>query len=264
MRANSDIKPEGSMDSRDTKCGKLLASALVLFGCAQHLAYASHKATIAGGDAAKAILSCESKKVSYIPIPSLPSYGYKEVYISENSTATEKLKPWPREAGEINKLLTNISATVSEYSASKSGGIQGWFSASEAKKQYVIDFMKWRAEPIEDIKGVGLGWARVGAGIRVVVNITKGERNASGSLFGLAINAKSNKVSGSISTELIGLDAKEFTQAMPFTTDLTEGNIQSVVEALAIVKAKLYDDSTVVAPNLIAMIECAPLENKLK
>lgn len=58
------------------------------------------------------------------------------------------------------------------------------------------------------------------------------------------------------------MDAKETTQAMPFTVDLSDGNIQKVVEALAIVKTKLYDDTTKVFPNLIARIECAPVAKR--
>lgn len=118
--------------------------------------------------------------------------------------------------------------------------------------------MKWRAEPLSTADGKQLGWVRVGAGMRVLVNITKDDGSATGSLLALAVSAKAGKVEGSISMELIGIDAKEVTQAMPFTVDLSEGNIQKVIEALAIVKTKLYDHSTTVSPNLIAKIECAP------
>ncbi|CAG9268271.1 hypothetical protein PUN4_550229 [Paraburkholderia unamae] len=92
--------------------------------------------------------------------------------------------------------------------------------------------------------------------MRVIVNLAKDDGSIAGGLFGLAASAKANRIQGSISAELIGVDAPEFTQAMPFTVDLSESNIQKVIEALAVVKTKLYDKGTILRPNLIARIEC--------
>ena len=191
----------------------------------------------------------------------LPAGGYTRINIVNNK-ASSVTENWPLPPQEVNKLLTNISTNITQSSKDASGGIGGIFSASHSQKQYVIDFMKWRAEPLITTDDKALGWVRVGAGLRLIVNITKDDGSASGSLFALAVSAKAGKVDGSISTELIGMDSKEVTQAMPFTVDLSEGNIQKVVEALAIVKTKLYDDTTTVLPNLIARIQCAPVEKK--
>ncbi|EOA03840.1 hypothetical protein HFRIS_015821 [Herbaspirillum frisingense GSF30] len=119
--------------------------------------------------------------------------------------------------------------------------------------------MKWRAEPIVSIDGKEYGWGRVGAGMRIIINLTKTDGAANGSLLALAISAKAGQVVGEISTELIGIDSNEVSMAMPFTVDLSEGNIQRVIEALAVVKAKLYDSTTTLTPNLIARIDCAPM-----
>ena len=211
------------------------------------------------GGATSSILSCPSTRVDYIPIPALPAGGCTDVSIdprTKKSVATHK--NWPADAGKVNELLTNIATNISLSTQELSGSVGGGlFSGSRSEKQYVIDFMKWRAEPLSTSDDKQLGWVRVGAGIRVIVNITKGDGVATGSLLSLAVSAKAGKVDGSISTELIGLDAKEVTQAMPFTVDLSEGNIQKVIEVLAIVKTKLYDPNTTVSPNLIAKIECA-------
>lgn len=209
------------------------------------------------GDTAS-ILSCPGKRIEYTPIPALAAGGYTDIVIDGGGKATAQLKPWPREAVGVNALLTNISTNITQSVAEASGGAGGLFSASHTRKQYVIDFMKWRAEPLTGTNNTQYGWVRVGAGIRLIVNITRDDGSASGGLLALAVNAKAGKIDGSISTELIGMDAKEVTQAMPFTVDLSEGNIQKVVEALAIVKAKLYDNTTTLHPNLIARIECAP------
>lgn len=203
------------------------------------------------------IIACPIQRLRYSPIPALPAGGYTDVVINDSThTAVAVLKNWPATAVLTNKLLTNISTNVSMSDESASGSVATFFSANHSKKKYVIDFMKWRGEPLTDTNGKHIGWARVGAGLRLIVDIKKDDGSASGNLFALAASVKAGKVDGSISTELIGVDAPEFTQAMPFTIDLSEGNIQKVVEALAVVKTKLYDKNTLLKPNLIARIEC--------
>lgn len=223
----------------------------------------SKTAVVPDAGGTQSILACPSKRIEYTPIPALPAGGYTDIEIDTAANRSRAvLKPWPDTPQGVNALLTNIATNITQSEAAASGGFGGIFSASHSKKQYVIDFMKWRAEPLTTTDNTTLGWVRVGAGLRLIVEITKDDGSASGSLLALAVNAKAGKVEGSISTELIGMDAKEVTQAMPFTVDLSEGNIQKVVEALAIVKTKLYDPSATVHPNLIARIECAPLEEK--
>lgn len=215
------------------------------------------------GEGSEWILSCSSGRIEYTPIPALPAGGYTRIEIDRTTNKPIPINDnWPDLAKDVNKLLTNISTNISQSTKdiSVKGGII-WFSGSRSEKQYVIDFMKWRAEPLYTQKDKQLGWVRVGAGMRVVVNITKSDGSATGSLLSLAVSARAGKVDGSISTELIGVDSKEVTQAMPFSVDLSEGNIQKVIEALAIVKTKLYDDNTTLSPNLIAKIQCAPLED---
>ncbi|MDB0509868.1 hypothetical protein AB6Q13_04325 [Ralstonia solanacearum] len=207
----------------------------------------------------RAILTCASKRIQYVPIPALPASGYTDGTIDASThVAKAELKAWPNTATEVNKLLTNISTNVADSTVDVSGNVGGLFSGSHSTRQYVIDFMKWRAEPLVTTNNESLGWARVGAGMRVVVDLVKDDGSMAGGLFGLAASAKADRVRGSISAELIGVDAPEFTQAMPFTVDLSEGNIQKVIEALAVVKTKLYDKETVLKPNLIARIECQP------
>jgi len=209
------------------------------------------------------ILNCPSKRVDYIPIPPLPAGGYTEIKI-ENNVAKPVVEGWPTGSGsaeKVNALLTNIATDIASSEVGGSGEVASIFSASHSHKQYVIDFMKFRIEPLTTAADVTtpLGWVRVGAGMRVVVDITKSDGSVSGSLIALAANAKANKLEGFMSVELIGIDAKETTASMPFTVDLSEGNVQKVIEALAVVKTKLYDPTTTVRPNFIARVECSPL-----
>ena len=219
---------------------------------------AATTSVVPAGGGSESILACPSGKLEYVPLPALAAGGYTTIDIDPVSGQSKAVsRPWPGEATRVNALLTNIATNITQSEGSASGNVGGWFSASHTHKQYVIDFMKWRAEPLTTTDNVALGWVRVGAGLRLIVDITKDDGSASGSLLALAVGAKAGKVEGSISAELIGIDSKEATQAMPFTVDLSEGNIQKVIEALAIVKSKLYDNTTTVSPSLVARIQCA-------
>lgn len=228
------------------------------------------KSTVGGvsGDeaATMAILTCPSKRIEYIPIPPLVAGGYTDIEIDESTQkAVRKLKNWPTsDPVKVNELLTNISTNITHSSKTLSGSIGGLFSASHSTKQYVVDFMKWRAEPLDDLSGTNYGWVRAGVGLRLIIDITNGDAQIGGSLLALAASAKAGDIDGSISVELIGIDSSEVTLSMPFTVDLSEDNIQKVIEALAIVKAKLYDKTTRVQPSLIARMECAKEEKKPK
>lgn len=204
------------------------------------------------------ILSCASRRVDYIPIPPLPAYGYTKFKIDG---IFAKLEPhdWPPAAAEVNALLTNIATEVADSEVAVKGNVGSVFNSDNSRKQYVFDFIKYRIEPLTTTENLTspIGWARVGAGMRVIVDITQGDIELTGNLVALAASARLKNLHGFMSVELIGMDAKETTAAMPFTVDLTEGNVQKVIEALAVVKTKLYDTTTVLSPSFISKVVCS-------
>lgn len=222
---------------------------------------ATTKATIAG-DGTTRIFSCPTGHLVYVPLPPIATWGYTEVAVGANNAVSTKSTAWPAGAAAVHKLLTNISTNITQTSDEFSGVVTGIGTGSRRNRNYVIDFMKWRAEPLTDSNGQALGWARVGVGLRLVVVVTSGDVDLSGSLLSLAAGAKSGRVSGSISVELIGLDDSQIAQAVPFNVDLSESNIQKIAEALAIVKAKMYDASTTVSPSAIARMQCGAETSK--
>ncbi|VUZ22659.1 Uncharacterised protein [uncultured Comamonas sp.] len=205
------------------------------------------------------ILNCSSKSIDYIPIPPIPAGGYTETKV-ENNKIIITPQNWnigEESAKKNNALLNNIATNIA-YSDHGGGAKLASFSADHNRKQYVIDFMKFRIEPMTNSENLNtpIGWARVGVGLRIIVDITKSSGEISGSLLALAASAKANKTQGSISVELIGIDSPEVTASMPFTVELSEGNIQKVIETLAIVKTKLYDNTTTIHPNFISRLAC--------
>lgn len=209
----------------------------------------------------KSPFSCESDLV-YVPLPafSVPNYSY--IKIDGDGKAKRVTVDWPTTTAEINKLLPNIATEVAVAIVDGSASLGGIFGAKAHKELITIDFMKYRSEPVTGEDGGSIIYSRVGAGMRLKIQITTSDMNLGGSLLALAASAKAGKTSGIISTDVIGIDANDITVSMPFTSDLSEGSIQKIIEALAVVKSKLNDPATTLVPQFIAKITCAPYLRK--
>jgi hypothetical protein len=92
--------------------------------------------------------------------------------------------------------------------------------------------------------------------MRLQIDIDTNDATLGGNLLAIAASAKAGKTTGNISTDVIGIDAPDVTVSMPFTSDLSDGSIQKIIEALAIVKSRLNDQNTTLAPQFIARIQC--------
>lgn len=214
--------------------------------------------TITGVHDKPSPLACNGK-LDYVPWPALSAENYT-AYIVENGTVKKEIREWPTSTDEVSKLLPNISTQVSKISGDAEVDVGLFGSAEWHSVKYAIDFMKYRSEAIEDSSGKVYSWGRVGAGMRLVVEIKTKEASVSGNLMAIAASAKAGKTTGSISADIIGLDAQDVTLAVPFTTDLSEPSIQKIVEALAVIKSKFGDTTTNIRPQFIARIECASEE----
>jgi hypothetical protein len=85
--------------------------------------------------------------------------------------------------------------------------------------------------------------------------------------IGLAASAKAKTAYGNITAETIGVNNSDVTLSMPFTVDFSEGSIQKVIEALAVIKSRLHDETnTTLVPHFLARFECqtvtSPAEKK--
>lgn len=198
---------------------------------------------------------CESGLI-YVPLPAFSAPNYSFIKIDTDGKPIRITEYWPTDTSLINKLLPNISTAVAVTNINGSINAGGIFGASTHREQITIDFMKYRSEPISSADGKAVMYARLGAGMRLQINITTSETNLGGSIMAIAASAKAGKTSGMISTDVIGIDANDVTLSMPFTSDLSEGSIQKIIEALAVVKSKLNDPSTTLVPQFIANIKC--------
>jgi hypothetical protein len=91
-----------------------------------------------------------------------------------------------------------------------------------------------------------------GVGVRIRAEFTALETglNISG-LPALSIAANANRISGRLTVQTLGLTGPQITGLMPIISDISVASIQNAVQAVAAIKAKLYEDSTVAYPKIV-------------
>lgn len=206
------------------------------------------------GEALTELMQCDGG-LRYIPVPAFQAHDYTTVTYDSDPPAVTR-KQFPTSTEEINKLLPNLSMDVSSQEVA-GGGQAFWFKSDLNHRKIVMDFMKSRTEPIVDTNDTFYGYGRVGAGLRLKIDLWTSESSFDGSLIGLAASAKAETAYGRISAETIGLDNSDVTLSMPFSADFSEGSIQKIIEALAVIKSRLHDqESTTLVPHFLARVTC--------
>lgn len=218
---------------------------LVISGCAN-----LNKAQVASIQAA-------SYK-GYKPIDPLPVSKVKKYDVTSNS---EKKVFWASITDqEVKRSLLPIQSSEVSVKKSDSSGNMNYLTASVSSStgQYnvVMDYMKYRVEAINDDTGVFIGNGRIGVGLRVKANVqTKKEGINLGSILSLGLEAERGNLSGGIAVDVIGIDSEGVTNLIPMTSEIDQTAIQSALQALASVKAKLWEDKTAITPHLVAITE---------
>ena len=136
------------------------------------------------------------------------------------------------------------------------GGQAYWFKTDVKRRKVVMDFMKSRTEPIVDANNNFYGYGRVGAGLRLKIDLWTTESSFDGSLIGLAASAKAKTAYGNITAETIGVNSSDVTLSMPFSADFSEGSIQKIIESLAVIKSRLHDPASTLTPHFLARVTC--------
>lgn len=90
----------------------------------------------------------------------------------------------------------------------------------------------------------------IGVRIRAEYKALQGGLTISG-LPALSIAANANQISGRLTVQTLGVTGKDITALMPIISDISVASIQSAVQAMAAIKAKLYDPSTIAYPKIV-------------
>jgi len=93
-------------------------------------------------------------------------------------------------------------------------------------------------------------YAGIGVRIRAEFQALASHVNISG-LPALGLAAEAKQISGRLTIQTLGITGPDITALMPIISDLSVGSIQSAVQAVAAIKAKLYEDSSVAYPKIV-------------
>ena len=202
----------------------------------------------------------------YEPIEPLPVSNYS-VFEAADGKYQSVTKPWPTtgnagdetmlDAEKIHGLLPNISSDVRVYDLGVKGAAGPFFSAAREEKQIVIDFMKYRVEPINDAEGKFLFYGRVGAGMRLTIDIETTDASLNlASLVGLAASAEAGKTKGEILTSVIGVTSSDITLSAPLSADLSAQSIQAILQAFSAIRSKFHENEVQLSPHIVARLAC--------
>lgn len=198
---------------------------------------------------------------TFRPIDPMATFTYTTLKeIKEGKPVYESLKfpdPTKENNDAINELLPNFSALVATYKRETSGGLTYTVaSVSAAKTSYkvILDYVKYREEPILDANNDYICQGRVGVGIRMIAEVVTKKANINlGSLAAIGFAAKNDDLAGTLYVDVIGLSSKEINSLVPMSSVIDETSIQTALQALASIKSKIFDAETKLAPHILAV-----------
>lgn len=200
------------------------------------------------GDSYKGYRAIDPLPVSKVTKYDTATTSEIEVFWASITDKDVKRSLLPIQSSQVSVTKTDISGSASYLTASVSGEV-GEYSV-------VMDYMKYRVEQVFDTNNEFIGNGRVGVGLRIKANVQTSKASLNlGSVIALGLEAERGNLSGGISIDVIGIDSEGITNLIPMTSEIDQTAIQSALQALASVKAKLWEDDVSITPHLVAMTE---------
>jgi hypothetical protein len=168
----------------------------------------------------------------------------------ESLLPADKLALLPNQSAQVSVSKTDVNGEL-KYMAAAVSGAAGGYSVT-------MDYMKYRIDDVFDDSGRQLGSGKIGVGLRIKAEVVTSSASLNlGSLFALGVAAEANNLNGSISVEVIGIDSQDVTDLLPLSANIDQTSIQNSLQALASIKAKMWDKTTV-TPQVIAFRQAVP------
>lgn len=173
--------------------------------------------------------------------------------ISEISTTEMSL-----DKQAVINFVPNESMETTIQRFGDDGTINYYYSGRSVKKgtyRLTIDYNKFIVQNVEnnDI-GACMSYIKIGVGLRIVANINALKNNIDiSSLVAIGNAAKTGDISGTFGYEVIGIESKEITAILPINSEITSSINQVFLQAIGVVKGKIYDEKTRLHPQIIAI-----------
>jgi hypothetical protein len=95
----------------------------------------------------------------------------------------------------------------------------------------------------------------IGVGLSLTANLTTTQAGINlGNLVAIGAAAQANALSGTLVVQTLGLSGENISTALPIPNDISVASIQSAIQALGTMKAKLYNtDETTIQPRVVGV-----------
>ncbi|UZP66424.1 hypothetical protein N1030_12485 [Desulfovibrio mangrovi] len=94
--------------------------------------------------------------------------------------------------------------------------------------------------------------AYVGVALRITadIKVLKGKVDLA-NMLSLGIAAQAGNITGTLTIQTLGISGEPVTSALPLPNEVSKASIQSAIQAMGTIKAKLYDKNTHIQPRFI-------------
>jgi hypothetical protein len=196
--------------------------------------------------------------IDFIPIAPVQIKTDVIVATSNNEIKEVSTLQMSMDKQSVLNFLPNESMETTIQQFNQDGSVSYLYSGRSVKKgtyRLIVDYNKYI---IQTVEGSGndscVGYAKIGVGLRIVANVNALKNNIDiSSLVALGAAAARGEVSGSVGYQVVGIESKEITAVIPINSEITSSINQVFLQAIGVVKAKVYDSATRLYPQIIAV-----------
>ncbi len=198
------------------------------------------------------------KYIDFIPIPPIQVKSLILSTSSENKILNLSTTEMSLDKESVINFIPNESMETTIQKFNENGDIEYYYSGRSVKKgtyRLIIDYNKYIIQTISSTSEESCnGYAKIGIGLRIIANINAFKNNIDiSSLISIGNAAKNGHISGTVGYEIIGIESKEITAMLPVNSEITSSLNQVFLQAVGAVKGKIYDDTTRLHPQIIAI-----------
>ena len=196
--------------------------------------------------------------IDFIPIAPVQISTKVIVATSNNEIDEVSTLQMSMDKQSVLNFLPNESMETTIQNFGSNGEVSYLYSGRSVKKgtyRLIVDYNKYI---IQTVEGSGndscVGYAKIGVGLRIIANVNALKNNIDiSSLVALGQAAARGEVSGSVGYQVIGIESKEITAVIPINSEITSSINQVFLQAMGVVKGKVYDSATRLYPQIIAV-----------
>lgn len=196
--------------------------------------------------------------IDFIPIAPIQIKADVISATSNNEIKAQSTLQMSMDKQSVLNFIPNESMETTIQRFNQDGTVSYLYSGRSLKKgtyRLIVDYNKYI---IQSVEGSGndscVGYAKIGVGLRIVANVNALKNNIDiSSLVALGSAAARGEVSGSVGYEVVGIESKEITAVIPINSEITSSINQVFLQAIGVVKGKIYDSATRLYPQVIAI-----------